>query len=255
MSARAQAWAWAQIAAGRGGSPVSKLVLLRLADRADPEGRCWPGHDRTASDLNVSVKAVKETIRALEKEGLVIIERRQDDQGRDLPNLYFLPIDQPESDGAGRGQILPPGGQKTAQGRGQNLPPNLKDKEEPKTERVHAQPPAAARAAARGAQQQPLSSFLGMVFYEDNARDAVSIGRIKTEFCQGDIPAAVAQARGLDPQGRAWPTAVLQILLAQQAAALKPPPASLQRPRRQPGRAEPSIAPRAGRAALCRPAR
>ena len=209
MSARATAWAWSQIASGRGGSPVSKLVLLRLADRADPEGLCWPGHDRTASDLNVSLKAVKETIRSLEKEGLVTIRRRQDDQGRDLPNLYFLPINPHENDGATRGQILPPGGQKTAQGRGQNLPPNLEDKGEPKRKERE--------------QAQPLSDFQGISFFASNQRDIETVSAIKN-FSDREIAQAVSQAQGLDPQARAWPTAVLKVLLVAQAAATKPAP-------------------------------
>ncbi|OIR02758.1 hypothetical protein GALL_152120 [mine drainage metagenome] len=88
-------------------------------------------------------------------------------------------------------------------------------------ERVHAQPQAAARPAARPA-QQPLSESVGIVFDATNARDVATIDRIKSGFSTGDIREAVSQAQGLDPQARAWPTAVLKILLAQQAAALKP---------------------------------
>lgn len=90
-----------------------------------------------------------------------------------------------------------------------------------KKKREHAQPPAAARAAARGA-QRTLSDFLGIVFYENNDLDLDAISKIKAGFGEEDIAAVVPQARALDPHGRAWPSAVLRILLAQQAAALKP---------------------------------
>lgn len=85
--------------------------------------------------------------------------------------------------------------------------------------RERAQPQAAVRHAARGA-QQPLSEFLGVVFYEGNDLDAAALAKIKA-FGGDEIAAAVPQAMALDPHGRAWPSAVLRILLAQQAA-LKP---------------------------------
>ncbi|MDA8260636.1 MAG: hypothetical protein M0Z99_34230 [Betaproteobacteria bacterium] len=98
-----------------------------------------------------------------------------------------------------------------------------KEEREPeRKERVHAQPQAAARAAARPAQQRPLSEFLGIVFYQDNDLDLDAISKIKAGFGKDDILQVVPQARALDPRGRAWPSVVLRILLAQQAAALKP---------------------------------
>ncbi len=87
------AWAWSQIAAGRvPGGPGAALVLLRLADRADPEGKCWPGHQRTAADLNLAQSTVRSSIRSLESVGLLAVEAREV-EGRDASNLYHLHID------------------------------------------------------------------------------------------------------------------------------------------------------------------
>lgn len=100
MSAAATAWAWRQIAAGRARSPAARLVLLKLADRADDMGRCWPGHERTASDCDLSLRGARDAHAALEKGGLVLVERRRDTAGRDLPNVYRLPLFEVEGEGA-----------------------------------------------------------------------------------------------------------------------------------------------------------
>ena len=126
MSARATAWAWSQIASGRGGSPVSKLVLLRLADRADPAGKCWPGHEKTATDLGISESSVKNAIRGLESAGFIQVER-QKIGGRDATNIYHLQID-------GEGANSAPRGAKNADFEGANSAPESVSKENPKKE-------------------------------------------------------------------------------------------------------------------------
>ncbi|BAP87760.1 hypotjetical protein [Burkholderiales bacterium GJ-E10] len=98
MSARAAAWAWGIVSAGRIPSPSGKLVLLKMADRADPEGRCWPGHERTAADCGLSESSVKAALRDLTEAGLLSVERRRDAQGRDLPNIYLLSLPPLESE-------------------------------------------------------------------------------------------------------------------------------------------------------------
>lgn len=88
------AWAWAQISQGRvPGGPGTALVFLKLADRADPEGRCWPGHERTAADLGLSASTVRAAISKLDSEGLLKVQRRQVG-GRDASNLYHLLIEE-----------------------------------------------------------------------------------------------------------------------------------------------------------------
>ena len=88
------AWAFAQVAAMRALTPAEKLVLLKLADRADPQGVCWPGHERTASDLKIGESTVRGAIARLHKvHGLLWIERDKDEDGRDKPNKYHLHLD------------------------------------------------------------------------------------------------------------------------------------------------------------------
>lgn len=92
MSIAAMNWALSMIAAGRAGSTSTKLVLMQLANRADPEGICWPGHEKTASDLDLGERTVAEAIKTLKGNGLLQVERRTDLAGRDLPNRYHLCI-------------------------------------------------------------------------------------------------------------------------------------------------------------------
>lgn len=94
MSVAAQAWAFAMIAGERvGRSASTKLVLIRLADRADPSGTCWPGYERTAVDLDMAPSTVAAAIRELESRGLLRTERTRDAAGRDLHNIYHLRLE------------------------------------------------------------------------------------------------------------------------------------------------------------------
>lgn len=96
MSAAAVAWAFRVIEKRNDGlTPAMKLVLLRLADRADPNGVCWPGHERTARDLGLSESTVHAAIAGLGRAGILRIIRRRDQAGRDKPNLYEIPITVP----------------------------------------------------------------------------------------------------------------------------------------------------------------
>ena len=92
MSSAATAWAWAAIAAGKCKTASSSLVLLRLADRADPEGVCWPGHDRTSRDLALGGRTVRQALVELQAAGLVIARARFDAAGRQRSNIYQLQI-------------------------------------------------------------------------------------------------------------------------------------------------------------------
>lgn len=75
-----------------GRSASTKLVLVRLADRADPVGKCWPGHETTAVDLDLSPSTVVTAVRDLETRGLLRVEHQRDAAGRDLHNVYHLQI-------------------------------------------------------------------------------------------------------------------------------------------------------------------
>ncbi|WP_434762331.1 helix-turn-helix domain-containing protein [Vibrio fortis] len=72
------------------GSPISKLVLLKLADNADARGVCFPSLSYLAQYCEVSVRTVKRHINELEKQGFVKRIKRFDDSGRQRSNLYQL---------------------------------------------------------------------------------------------------------------------------------------------------------------------
>lgn len=75
MSRPARHWAFEKIVPNLR-DQVEKLVILRLADRADDAGVCWPGHIRTAADLNVSTRSVQNAVKRLEEIGLLTLKER-----------------------------------------------------------------------------------------------------------------------------------------------------------------------------------
>jgi DNA-binding transcriptional ArsR family regulator len=85
MSIRAIAWALQQ----KTGSPVSKLVLIKLADNSNDKGACWPSISHIAEHTELSERAIRENIRKLEELGLVETRHRQVD-GVSLSNWYIL---------------------------------------------------------------------------------------------------------------------------------------------------------------------
>ncbi len=74
----------------RTGSPISKLILLKLADNADIHGRCFPSYQYLARYCEVSLRTVKQHVRQLEALGLLELVHRFDKRGRQRSNLYQL---------------------------------------------------------------------------------------------------------------------------------------------------------------------
>lgn len=72
------------------GSPISKLVLLKLADNADAHGLCFPSYDYLAQYCEVSVRTVKHHVNQLESLGFLSKLSRFDKRGRQRSNLYQL---------------------------------------------------------------------------------------------------------------------------------------------------------------------
>jgi DNA-binding transcriptional ArsR family regulator len=110
MSWRATSWAAEQIT----GSPITKLVLLKLADNANDEGVCWPSVPLIADHTEFSIRTVQEHLHRLEAMGLVRIERRQA-AGLNLANVYHLALAPPairrkasEKPGKGSGAAAAP---------------------------------------------------------------------------------------------------------------------------------------------------
>jgi hypothetical protein len=90
MSLRALVWAFSQIRDGRVSKDSAKLILLKLADRANDDGTCWPGRESLGLDVGISEITARAATKILEDAQLIQIERRKDAGGRDLSNLYHL---------------------------------------------------------------------------------------------------------------------------------------------------------------------
>lgn len=243
MSAKATAWAWETIRAVCTGEvpigPAARLVLLRLADRADDHGICWPGHERTAGDTGLSEFGARKAALELEARGLVRVTRQKDRAGRNVANRYQLalravfsiapaadlpphPAVETEEVGA---TALPPGaisarGNKLAGGSNEVAPNLKKESKKEKRERTRAlegdaaQPQGTAPPAGRGGKPKPELSGDGIWWVPGDPRDLAALARIR-EFGPEAVAGAVAQVMGTEPA--AWPRAVLAALLEAEA--------------------------------------
>lgn len=57
----------------RGLSPTQNIILVRLADRANNEGKCYPGHESIAEDCCLSERTVRNTLPTIQTEGHLTI--------------------------------------------------------------------------------------------------------------------------------------------------------------------------------------
>lgn len=87
MSVFAMSWAWEQEATAGG-----KLVLLAVADHADPEGECYPSRRRLAKMTGLGRSSVSRYLAALETRGLLQREPRHRENGSRTSTLYRLPL-------------------------------------------------------------------------------------------------------------------------------------------------------------------
>lgn len=76
MSFQATKWAYDYIVPNLR-DQVEKLVILRLADRANDDGFCWPSHRKTAEDLNVSVRAIQTAIKKLVELKVLVVDEKK----------------------------------------------------------------------------------------------------------------------------------------------------------------------------------
>ncbi|MCD0417271.1 helix-turn-helix domain-containing protein [Rubrivivax sp. JA1024] len=88
MSWQATAWAAKQAT----GSPSRKLLLLALANYADPAGRAYPSQDTLARDTEQSVDTVQRQIKQLVNLGLIRVEKRPGHKGQWAGRVYFLSL-------------------------------------------------------------------------------------------------------------------------------------------------------------------
>lgn len=88
MTIKAMNWAW-----GVDLPPAMKLVLLKLADRANDDGECWPGMDVVAQACGVSRASLIRYIQKMEEMGLVNVSKRKGEDGRQQTNVYTLNLE------------------------------------------------------------------------------------------------------------------------------------------------------------------
>lgn len=89
MSHKATTWAVAQ----KGLRPMTRVVLWVIADRASPEGVCFPSRQTIADDAEISVDSVDRHLEVLEQVGLLTIEKRSREDGSPTSSLYRLNYD------------------------------------------------------------------------------------------------------------------------------------------------------------------
>lgn len=97
MSLRATLWALDDV---RTGDPITKLVLLALADEADDDGgSCYPSLRRIAYRAECSVATARRHVAKLESAELIVVDRPAQ-QGRGHHNRYQLSLPErvPERD-------------------------------------------------------------------------------------------------------------------------------------------------------------
>lgn len=87
MSWEALTWAVQR----KAGSPAAKLLLLLLANRTNTDTEvCYPSIDRLAEDSELNRSTVIRNLKALETRGILRVERRLDQYGRNEANVYRL---------------------------------------------------------------------------------------------------------------------------------------------------------------------
>ena len=69
----------------------ARAVYMYLRDRADSEGKCWPGIKTIASDMRLSRSTVKRALTDLEQHGYLQKIPRYRDNGSSTSNLYSVP--------------------------------------------------------------------------------------------------------------------------------------------------------------------
>ena len=68
----------------------ARAVYLYLRDRADAEGKCWPGVKRIAADLHLSRRTAQRALADLEHAGYLRRDGRYRANGSRTSNLYTI---------------------------------------------------------------------------------------------------------------------------------------------------------------------
>lgn len=75
------------------GSPIRKMVLLKLADQANDNGECYPSYETIANACELSRRSVITHIKWLEDNGYLWIEHRYNHEAKkNFSNMYHLTL-------------------------------------------------------------------------------------------------------------------------------------------------------------------
>lgn len=115
------------------GSPLRKLVLIKLADNANDQGECWPSYQHVADQCEISRSTVKVHIRELEKAGLLRREFRRKGE-LNQSNLFHLALAGGATSALGGGAAENPPGAAENLGGGAAAAPRTSHSSEPVNE-------------------------------------------------------------------------------------------------------------------------
>ena len=85
MSIKVMTWAWEQEL-----PPLTKLVLMAIADHCDDEGYAWPGIRGIAKKCGVAHRTVQRQGEDLQDKGILKVEPRQRPDGSSSSNGYTV---------------------------------------------------------------------------------------------------------------------------------------------------------------------
>jgi hypothetical protein len=91
------------------GSPLRKLVLLKLADNANDQGECWPSYQYIADQCEISKRSAMNHIEALLDAGFLTKTVRKGVKGNSS-NVYLLNLDVKPANNGGANPALPSAG-------------------------------------------------------------------------------------------------------------------------------------------------
>jgi DNA-binding transcriptional ArsR family regulator len=112
------------------GSPLRKLVLIKLADNANDQGECWPSYQHIADQCEISRSTVKVHIRELEKAGFLRREFRRKGE-LNQSNLFHLALSGGATSAPGGGAAENPPGAAENPGGGAAAAPRTSHSSEP----------------------------------------------------------------------------------------------------------------------------
>lgn len=95
MSIQAVSWAIATETP----SPITKLILICLANYADADGGAFPGQKRLAADASASESSIRRGLKVLEFAGLITRHHRHRPDGTRTSDFYQLQLTTGQSDG------------------------------------------------------------------------------------------------------------------------------------------------------------